>query len=123
MRALIAVLVNSALLLTLAEAPSLHTHRHETTQRHQGSLFHLHLKALHVTGANPAFRDLDPDDDAQMQSWLSATPADSGLTPVVLVERFDIPPPERDGWIIETPRPAGHDPPLLNTSSPRAPPA
>jgi hypothetical protein len=124
-RRVTAILTSVVLLLTFVEAPSLHTHQHEVTQRHPGRLLHLHLhlRSNHPAGGGPEFRGLDPDDDAQLQSWFSATAADSGLFPVILADGFCLPIPERSGLPVEAPLPAGHDPPLLCSRSPRAPPA
>jgi hypothetical protein len=81
------------------------------------------LKSVHPVGGGSEFRGLDPDDDAQLQNWFSATPADAGLSPVVLAEGLCLAAPEGNEWVIEAPLQVGHDPPPLCGSSPRAPPA
>jgi hypothetical protein len=117
------ILLSLALLVAFLEAPFLHTHQHEATQRHAGAFLHFHLKSAHPVGKNPEFRDLDPNEDAQYQAWFSATTTDSGtMVPVVFAAPFSVPIPESSGWSIETPQRIGHDPPLLIPRSPRAPP-
>ena len=124
MRTSSSILVSLALLVAFVEAPFLHTHQHESTQRHAGAFLHFHLKSVHPIGTSPEFRDLDPNEDAQFQSWFSATATDSGsITPVIHAEPFTLPAPELSGWSTETPLRTGHDPPLLSPRSPRAPPA
>ena len=112
-----------ALGVAFIQAPFLHVHQHETTQRHPGALLHLHLRSVHPTGSGPEFRNLDPDDDAQHQNWFSATSADAGLAPVILAKAYAISVPEFNEWTVEAPRLNGHDPPLLCIRNPRAPPA
>jgi len=112
-----------ALLLAFVEAPFLHVHQHEATQRHPGAVLHWHLKSVHAVGSGPEVRGLDPDDDAQFQDWFSATGTDSELTVVVLTERFYIFGPGHNGWTVEAPLQVGHDPPILDAQNPRAPPA
>ena len=124
LRSSTAVFSAFALLLTFVQAPALHTHQHEATQRHSGGFlhFHFHLRSVHP-GAGREFRNLDPDDDAQFQNWFSATSADAGLSPVVLTESFCITAPESSERSLDAPLQKGHDPPLLCSKSPRAPPA
>ena len=123
MRSPTAILVNLALLLAFVEAPFLHIHQHEATQRHPGPILHLHLKSVHSLGSGPEIQGLDPDDDAQFQNWFSAAGTDSALTVVVLTERFRISGPEHSGWAVEAPLQVGHDPPISYARNPRAPPA
>jgi len=117
------VLLSLALLVAFVEAPFLHTHQHEATQRHAGAFLHFHVRSAHPIGRSPEFRGLDPNEDAQYQAWFSATATDSGsMIPVIHAEPFSLPAPEPSEWSIETPRRTGHDPPLISPRSPRAPP-
>jgi hypothetical protein len=122
-RPLTAIPVSLALLLAFVQAPFLHTHQHEATQRHAGPLFHLHLKLFHATSRGSEFRALDPDDDALSQSWFADTPHDPGSSPVILAVRLGVSAPEHSGWTVGPPPQMGHDPPLLCIKNPRAPPA
>ena len=123
MRPFTAILLTFALGLAFIEAPFLHVHEHEATQKHSGALLHLHLKSAQPVGSGSAFRNLDPDDDAQLQNWFSATSTVAGLTPVILVEAHCVSLPEFSGWTDQAPLYSGHDPPLLCIRNPRAPPA
>ena len=123
MRPFVAIFMSLALGVAFIEAPFLHVHQHEATQKHPGALLHLHLKSVQPASSGPAFRNLDPDDDAQLQNWFSATSAVAGLAPVILAEAYSISVPEFGGWTVEAPRLNGHDPPLLCIRNPRAPPA
>ena len=123
MRTSSSILVSLALLVAFVQAPFLHTHQHESTQRHAGAFLHFHLKSSHSVGRSPELRGLDPNEDAQYQAWFSATATDSGsMTTVIHAEPFTLPAPEHRGWSTETPLRTGHDPPLLSPRSPRAPP-
>jgi hypothetical protein len=116
--------VNLALALAFVQAPFLHVHLHESTEKHSGAFLHshfAHIEATHCT--QPALRDLDPDDDAQFQNWFSVTTSDSGFTPVILPSLFSVPTPQIANWLPGTIEPSAHGPPLLNTATPRAPPA
>jgi hypothetical protein len=113
-----------ALCLAFVQAPFQHVHQHEATQKHPGAFLHLHLESVSPAGHGPEFRNLDPDDDAQLQDWLSATTSsDAGLTSVVLAESVCVRAPELSGRTAEAPLPHGYDPPLLCIKNPRAPPA
>jgi hypothetical protein len=82
------------------------------------------VKLAHPASKTPEFRGLDPDDDAQFQSWFSVTPTDSRLiTPALPAEPFSIPVLECSRWAVEAPLQIGHDPPLLSPQNPRGPPA
>jgi hypothetical protein len=117
------VLLSLALLVAFVQAPFLHTHQHESTQRHAGAFLHFHVRSAHPLGKSPEFRGLDPNEDAQYQGWFSATATDSGsMIPVIHAQPSTLPAPELSGWSTETPIRSGHDPPLLNPRSPRAPP-
>ena len=124
MRTSSSILLSLTLLIAFVEAPFLHTHQHESTQRHAGAFFHFHLTSAHPVGTSPEFRGFDPNEDAQYQAWFSATATDSGsMTPAIYAEPYTLAAPEHSGWSIETPLRTGHDPPPLSLKSPRAPPA
>src|ERR1700674_5373799 len=76
-RSFCSILLNLGLLLASLEAPFLHTHQHEATQRHPGAFFHLHVRSAHAVSTGREFRTLDPDEDALYQAWFSATPTNS----------------------------------------------
>lgn len=122
MRCRICILVNVALLIAFLEAPFLHVHQREATQRHPGAFLHFHLKTVHALGNSATFQALDPDDDALTENWVSAHPIVPDLSPVTLAESFGSTEPERQGCIVDAPQSTGHDPPLISARSPRAPP-
>jgi hypothetical protein len=116
--------MNFALVLAFVQAPFLHIHLHESTAKHSGAFFHSHF--AHVAAIHPTqseLRDLDPNDDAQFQSWFSVTTSDSGFTPVILSSFFSVLTPQIANWLPGTIEPSSHGPPLLNAAAPRAPPA
>jgi hypothetical protein len=123
LRPLTAILVGLALVLAFVQAPFLHTHQHQATQRHPAPFIHLHLKSTHPAGSGPEMRGLDPDDDAQIQNWFSQAPTISGWTPGILPASFRPSTPEGGRWMLEAPLEMGHDPPLLGNKGSRAPPA
>jgi hypothetical protein len=89
----ISILMNLMLALTFLQAPFLHVHEHEETQRHPGGFFHSHFLHHHHLAASKSaeFSGLDPDDDAVYQQWFSATISDfidSGLHPDVRVHLY-----------------------------------
>lgn len=119
-------LLNVALLLSFLQAPSLHVHAHEATRRHVGTFFHTHFGHHGVPPASSQaeWRDLSPDEDAQFLSWVSKTASDNGPVPVVLVDSTVIlHAPVLTEWQTTILRPRAHDPPSLNATPPRAPPA
>jgi len=122
-RSHISILANLAFLAAFLESPFLHIHQHEATQRHPGALLHFHLKAAHSAGTGSELRSFDPDDDVLIENWVSASPTDSGLYPMVLAAPFSLSAPERSGWTVNGPPHTGHDPPLILLQNPRAPPA
>ena len=121
---LVSILLNVALLLAFMQAPSLHVHAHEATERHVATFLHTHLAHVEAPlSGHPEWRDLDPDDDAQFLSWVSMAPSDEGLVPVILVSsNVILPAPVVSEWQTMTLRPSAHDPPALNATTPRAPP-
>jgi len=75
-------------------------------------------------GTFPEWRDFDPDDDVQFLNWVPAGPNDSGLAPVFLtLTPVTIPAPAASERRTRAFRPSAHDPPPLNATGPRAPPA
>ena len=123
MRSSNSILVNVVLLVAFVQAPFLHTHLHEATQKHAGGFLHVHFRSVSPVSTSPALRGFDPDEDAIYEGWFSAPPVDSGsVTPVIYVEPFSFAIPASVGWPVETPLEVGHDPPLLCPRSPRAPP-
>jgi hypothetical protein len=113
-----------AMFIAFLEAPFLHTHQHESTQHHAGPVFHLHLGLTHHSSKTPGFQGLNPDDDAQLQSWLSLTPTDSTpVAPAVPAEFYSVPDLETSRLKVDPPLEKGHDPPGLSRRNPRAPPA
>ncbi|HXP84236.1 MAG TPA: hypothetical protein VN841_05925 [Bryobacteraceae bacterium] len=123
MRPFTAIAVSLALCFAFVQAPFLHVHQHEATQKHPGAFLHLHLESVHPAGRGPEFRSLDPDDDAQFHNWFSATSADDELSSAILAESVCIQAPEISGWTAAAPLPHGYDPPRLCIKNPRAPPA
>ena len=116
--------MNLALVLAFVQAPFLHVHQHESTENHPGAFLHTHFAHVEVThSTQPELRDLDPDDDAQFQNWYSAATSDSAFTPVILASLFSVPTPELTNCHTIAVEPSAHGPPLLNTATPRAPPA
>lgn len=123
MRCYISILANVVLLFAFMESPFLHVHQHESTQRHPGGFLHLHLRSVHPVTGGSEFRSLDPDDDAQVQNWFSASPQTiQDSSSVILGELLVLLVPEASEWKVNAPLLAGHDPPLLFARSPRAPP-
>lgn len=124
MRFFCSILSNLALLLAFVQAPFMHTHLHEATQKHAGAFLHVHFTSASPVSTSPELRTLDPNEDALYEGWFSAPPVDFGsITPLIQVEPFALPLPELGGWTLETPLQVGHDPPLLCRKSPRGPPA
>jgi len=113
-----------AMFFAFIEAPFLHTHQHESTRHHPGPAFHLHFPSIEQGGNGPAFRSLNPDDDAQSLSWLSLTPTHlNPAAPPVPAEFFSVPAPESGRLAVDPRHRKGHDPPPLTPQNPRAPPA
>jgi hypothetical protein len=121
----ISIMLNVALLLAFLQAPSLHVHAHEATQRHAGTFFHTHFAhGVHPPLRGAEWRDLDPADDARFLSWVSMVPSDNGLAPAVLAASTVILPIRVvTEWQTTILRPRAHDPPALSAAPPRAPPA
>ena len=71
MRTHLSTVLSLAIFIAFVESPFLHSHQHESTQLHAGPVFHLHLGLTHHSSNAPEFQGLNPDDDAQLQSWLS----------------------------------------------------
>ncbi len=106
----ISILMNLSLALTFMQAPFLHVHQHEETQRHRGRFFH------------PEISDLDPDDDAIFQHWYSATFSDLSTPAFVPTFVYAFVPVTSSEPFLEPDILSGHDPPRLTCTSPRSPP-
>ncbi len=119
----ISILANLAVLVAFVDAPFLHVHQHEATQRHPGAFLHFHLKTAHAFGNSAELRSLDPDDDALTENWVSVHPIVPDLSPLMLGEQFCLVEPEQGGCTVDVPISTGPDPPLISTRIPRAPPA
>lgn len=118
------ILANGALLLAYLQAPSLHAHHHETTQGHKAAFFHTHLAHAEVlVSTQNEFRAFDPDDDAQFLTWFSTNPSGRGFAPAVCpASNFAVPVQEVIQCQTMVLWPSAHDPPVLNSTTPRAPP-
>ena len=124
MRSSGSILSSLALLVAFVQAPFMHTHLHEATQKHAGGFLHVHFRPLSPVSTTPELRTLDPNEDVLYEGWFSAPPVNFGpITPLIHAESLALLMPERGGWILETPLRVGHDPPLLCPKSPRGPPA
>jgi hypothetical protein len=120
----VSILLNLAVLIAYVEAPFLHTHQHEATQRHPGPFLHFHLKSAHDASRTREFRSLDPNEDAQYQTWFRATTPESGSSPAVIpTGPFVLPALQSSARVADPPLPAGHDPPFIGPKNFRAPPA
>jgi hypothetical protein len=123
-RRCISILMNLALLLTFLQAPFLHFHQHEETQRHPGGFFHTHFPHHHQLSASksPELCDLDPDDDAVFQHWFSATIADHSAPAFLSTFVYTLTPRWSSEPLLEPEILSGHDPPRRSRSAPRSPP-
>jgi hypothetical protein len=122
-RSFLCILVNLSLALAFVQAPFLHVHQHESTEKHAGAFIHAHF--LHIEGHHPTkpeLRDLDPDDDAQFQKWLAATTGNSAFSPVLLTSMFAVPRPAMSSCPVIPIEPNAHGPPPPTATVPRAPP-
>jgi hypothetical protein len=124
LRFCVSILMHLVLALTFVQAPFLHVHEHEETQRHRGGFFHTHFPHHHHLSASKAAEvsSLDPDDDAVFQHWFSATVNDFSTPAFIPTYAYAVVPT----W---TPEPflapeilSGHDPPRLTCTAPRSPP-
>jgi len=123
-RRLISILMNLSLVLTFLQAPFLHVHQHEETQRHRGGFFHTHFPRHHhvSTSKSPELSDLDPDDDAVFQHWFSATVSDFSTPVFIPTFAYTFAPTWSSEPFLEPDILSGHDPPRLTCTSPRSPP-
>ena len=123
-RFVVSILLNVVMLLAFMQAPSLHVHAHEATERHAASFIHTHLPHVEAPLSDrEEWQDLDPDDDAQFLSWVSFRPSYEGLAPLILIaSNVILPAPVVGKWHSAVLRPSAHDPPALNATTPRAPP-
>jgi hypothetical protein len=120
----VSILMNLLLALTFVQAPFLHIHEHEETQRHRGGFFHTHFSHHHHLSASKATEvsGLDPDDDAVFQHWFSATVSDFSTPVFVLTYAYAVVPTRTSEPFLEPEILSGHDPPRLTCRSPRSPP-
>ena len=125
MRHFKSVVASLALALAFVQAPSSHVHAHESTEGHTGAFFHSHLPHVEAMSSEQAeWRDLDPDHDALFLSWLLTNPTQWRPAPVILVAGQTIVPLlEVTEWRTVTLRPSAHDPPDLDSTTVRPPPA
>ena len=123
-RSCVSILMNLLLVLTFVQAPFLHVHEHEDTQRHPGGFFHTHFPHHHHLSASkfPELRDLDPDDDAVFQHWFSATLKDVSTPVFIPVFVYTATLTWSSEPLLEPNILSGHDPPCLSHSAPRSPP-
>jgi hypothetical protein len=117
----LSICVSLAVLASYVQAPFMHTHQHEVTQKHPAPLLHLHLQDAAKT---PAIRSLDPDDDVQYENWFAATTGHPGSHALVVAfGDFSAPTLECMGRAAQTPLPISHGPPGVSPPNLRAPPA
>jgi hypothetical protein len=115
--------MNLVLALMFLQAPFLHVHEHEDTQRHPGGFFHTHFPHHHVLASkSPELRGLDPDDDAVLQQWFSATASDLSTPVFIATTVYSAAPAWSSEPFLETNILGGHDPPRRSRSAPRSPP-
>jgi hypothetical protein len=122
-RSFLCILVNLSLALAFVQAPFLHVHQHESTEKHAGAFIHAHF--LHIDGhysSKPELRDLDPDDDAQFQKWFAVASGDSAFSPVLLTSLCSVARPAMSNCPVIPIEPNAHGPPPVRTTPPRAPP-
>ena len=124
MRFCISILMNLVLALTFVQAPFLHVHLHEDTQRHPGAFFHTHFPHRHHLAASksPELRGLDPDDDAVFQYWFSTTVNDFSTPAFIPTYAYVVVPTGSSEPFLEPEILSGHDPPRLTCTAPRSPP-
>jgi hypothetical protein len=120
----ISILMNLMLALTFLQAPFLHVHEHEETQRHPGGFFHSHFLHHHHLAASKSaeFSGLDPDDDAVYQQWFSATIGDFSTPAFTPTFAYTFTPTWSSEPFLEPEILSGHDPPRRSRSAPRSPP-
>jgi hypothetical protein len=122
-RRCISILMNLVLALAFVEAPFLHVHEHEETQRHAGGFFHIHFPHHHLSASKRSqFSGLDPDDDAVYQRWFSATISDLSTPAFIPTFVYTFTPTWSSEPLLEPDILSGHDPPLRSRSAPRSPP-
>lgn len=118
------ILVTASLVAAFVQAPTLHVHQHEETQKHNGSLFHTHVKhAVADPSHGTHMLGWDPDQDARFTDWFSATKQDRAFFPVIvpaLLAGLDS--LEISGWTPPAANPVAHDPPEVEACAPRGPP-
>jgi hypothetical protein len=124
-RYFVTILMNLALMLTFIQAPFMHVHAHEETQRHRGGFFHTHFSHHHhhLSASKTAeVSDLDPDDDAIFQHWFSATVSDFSTPALLPAFVYAVVPTWTSEPFLAPEILSGHDPPRLTCTAPRSPP-
>lgn len=118
------ILLNLVLLVAFMQAPSLHAHVHEATERHTAPFLHTHAPHLEAPlSGSPEWRDFDPDDDAEFLNWAAIAPNCDGFAPLfVVASSVILPLPILSESRTALLRPSTHDPPACKTTRPRAPP-
>jgi hypothetical protein len=110
------------LALTFVQAPFQHFHEHEENDRHPHGFIHTHFHHFHRASSKTEFSSIDPDDDAVFQSWYAHVSHDLIVPVLLLASICDFSVAERSEPYVDRAISGGHDPPLLDRSSPRAPP-
>lgn len=132
MRRYISILVMLALVPAVLSAPFLHTHGHENSShftrvhRVQALVTHIHFSTCSCgrgRGGNVTMIADHDDDDAIPLSWFQTHAQPVPSLEFVLVETTVIPVPELAAFWTEVPARRSHDPPLIVSPNPRAPPA
>jgi hypothetical protein len=122
-RSCISIMMNLMLALTFLQAPFLHVHEHEDTQRHPGGFFHTHFPHHHLSvSKSPELCGLDPDDDAVFQQWFAATISDFSTPAFIPAFVYIFTPTWSSEPFLEPEILSGHDPPRLSRAAPRSPP-
>jgi hypothetical protein len=128
-RRYVSIQVLLALVPAVFSAPFLHLHGHEDTdhvlEAHstQTVVSHPHLSACgHAQGPGKAIISCE-DEDAVSLDWFQGGPQSVPDLKFVVVETTVIPSPELTAFWTEVPTHRSHDPPLIVSLSPRAPPA
>jgi hypothetical protein len=118
-----AILGLLALVWGFVQAPFAHVHSQDLDHTHKSAVSHFHVRGAHH-GSGTSLAARTADDDAVDALWSISTPrANLVHTDFEAAARF-IPAAELQPHVtILLPRYQSHDPPLLTSLSPRAPPA
>jgi hypothetical protein len=116
--------MNMVVALMFLQAPFMHVHEHESTERHPHGFLHTHFSHAHLSASRtPEVRDFDPDEDAHFLDWFTATLGDFQMPLYLPTPVYSFAPTLISAAFSEPAIRSGHDPPHLSRSSPRAPPA